>query len=333
MNAAALLQRLDRLGPTRAALLGATVGAGVGGPLLLADTPALRFAGCGALLGVGAALALRQRWVDREVTDQAAHAPGAPPRRDPRDLLDMVWVPSGTFMMGSDESDPDARSNEKPRFEAHVRQPLWVQRVPVTNADYRRFNADHAPGEPGNLPASDVSWLDAVRFCNDASQATGFAPAYEVRGDVIRWLPTDGYRLLTEIEWEYACRAHSQARLSFGDDPSQLGWYGWYDENSGGRKRPVGALRPNAFGLYDLHGNVWEWVWGQPYKYPLDRRTGRVTEMSTRMGSPVLRGGAFDREARDLRAASRDWDEPERRFSFVGFRCARGARPEPSVAP
>ena len=158
----------------------------------------------------------------------------------------MVWLPGGVFRMGQDESPYDG---EKPAHEVEV-SGFSIGQSPVTFEDYDRFCAAKGREPPndsgwgrGTRPVIDVSWEDATAYCEWLSEQTGAR-----------------YRLLTEAEWEYACRAGSPTRYCFGDDEQRLGEYAWYSKNAGGKTHPVREKRPNAWQLYDLHGNVWEWV-------------------------------------------------------------------------
>ncbi len=133
-----------------------------------------------------------------------------------------------------------------------------------------------------------------------------------------------GYRLPTEAEWEFACRGGKTTRYSFGADPSVLGEYGWFGENSGGRSHPVGQERRNDFGLYDMHGNVWEGCadgWDEDYykKTPDDDPPG-----ASGAASRIFRGGGWDSEPRECRSAIRYRFAPGNRSYFLGFRVARG---------
>jgi formylglycine-generating enzyme required for sulfatase activity len=131
------------------------------------------------------------------------------------------------------------------------------------------------------------------------------------------------FQLPTEAQWEYACRAGSKTRYCFGDDEKQLGDYAWYSKNSGNKTHPVGEKKPNAWGLYDMHGNVWEWCqdwWKDGYykESPVDDPTGAAT------GSfRVIRGGFWDYPARYCRSAFRGLDGPGRRHYDRGFRVSR----------
>src|SRR5262245_7681044 len=180
---------------------------------------------------------------------------------------------------------------------------------PVTQARYvevtgQRPNAAHGQ----RLPVESVSWWDAVAFCNALSKVEGLAPAYRLHAGVggIEWdASADGYRLPTEAEWEYACRAGTS-----GARYGELDEIAWYRGNSQERVHEVGGKRPNAWGLYDMLGNVWEWCWD-------------LYDAEVYGTYRVLRGGGWFDEHWSCRASVRRRSHPTFRIDDVGFRVAR----------
>ena len=160
-------------------------------------------------------------------------------------------------------------------------------------------------------PVENVSWTDAVEFCRKLSAM----PAEKTAGHV--------YRLPTEAEWEYACRSGTTTAYGFGDDASRLGDYGWFDGNSDSSTHPVGEKKPNAWGLYDMHGNVWEWCQDWYGDYP----SGSATDPTgaTSGSYRVIRGGSWSNDARYCRSAYRSWRTPEARYNNLGFRVLRSS--------
>jgi formylglycine-generating enzyme required for sulfatase activity len=193
--------------------------------------------------------------------------------------LEMVDIPAGKFNMGSNKYD-----NEKPIHEVIV-PAFQIGKYPITQAQYRVMgtNPSHFSGNPQN-PVEMVTWFDAQAFCKKLSQLTGKT-----------------YRLPTEAEWEYACRAGTETQFSFGDDESQLGDYAWFDGNSNSATHPVGQKQPNPWGIYDMHGNVWEWCADQYHESYATKSDNIKENGSIAWGDYIylshgslLRGGAFD---------------------------------------
>ncbi|MCP4663030.1 MAG: formylglycine-generating enzyme family protein [bacterium] len=217
-----------------------------------------------------------------------------------------VRIPAGTFKMGSAGDDPFASEVEKPAHHVTLNE-FWISKYPITNEQYRRLRLEgkNYKSEEGDLPVTRVSWHEAREFCKRL-----------------------GCRLPTEAEWEYAARAGTETPWSFGDDDSLIGRHAWYDGNSGFRVHPVGTREPNLWGLFDMHGNVWEWVDNEYTRYSPEPQTNPATPGASR-SSAVVRGGSFGGSPGDVRSACRGRDGPGFRGGFVGFRCVRGPRRQP----
>ena len=168
----------------------------------------------------------------------------------------------------------------------------------------------------------NVSWLDAVKFCNKLSEREKRTPFYRIDGTEVTIVGGNGYRLPTEAEWEYACRAKSTTLYPFGDDAGKLGEYAWYASNSESKTHPVGQKLPNAWGLYDMLGNVWEWCadW-------YDEKYYASSPPADPPGAPgashrVIRGGSWYGDPGYCRPAYRGRYTPGYRYDDLGFRVA-----------
>jgi len=251
-------------------------------------------------------------------------------------------IAAGTFPMGSLGGDTDAVDDERPQHRVRVTRPFYLGVYEINQAQYQAVmgnnpswfssngsGKDKIAGQSTDRhPVESVSWLDAVKFCNKLSEMEGLKPFYEINGETVRVLDWTGpgYRLPTEAEWEYACRANEPTpqRYSFGDNAGSLGEFAWYSENSGNATHPVGEKRPSGFGLFDMHGNVWEWCWDcysdAYYKEPTADDPRGPSGASHR----VLRGGGWINEPRGCRSAARYRYAPGERLYDLSFRLALG---------
>jgi hypothetical protein len=228
--------------------------------------------------------------------------------------MKLALIPKGTFMMGSPESE-EGYSEREVQHEVTLTKDFYLGVMEVTQAQYQKvmgenpswFQGERVLGDSSSRPVEQVSWEDAVEFCKRISDL----PEEKKAGRV--------YRLPTEAEWEYACRAGSKTAFSFGDEQGSLGDYASFSDNSEGKTHPVGAKKPNAWGLYDMHGNVWEWCgdwYGDYPKGAVSNPTG-PNEGSYR----VYRGGGWCFEAAFCRSAFRRGDYPSYRGG-IGVRVA-----------
>jgi formylglycine-generating enzyme required for sulfatase activity len=220
--------------------------------------------------------------------------------RNPADGATYVWIPPGTFMMGCSEQDSECKDDEKPAHEVAIEKGFWLGQTEVTVAAYARFAAKRGRQPPtgdGTLPMSGVSWVEAKEYC-----------------------AAIGGRLPTEAEWEYAARG-GKSRPFYG----AIAQIAWYATNSGDTLHPVGKKKPNAFGLYDMLGNVAEWVLDRYFdKYTLDSAaTGPDVEQPLASNAwAVARGGFWESEAENIRVSHRLPQLKEGEQIPIGFRCA-----------
>ena len=233
--------------------------------------------------------------------------PGTPPAGsqlktwlNPGDGLSSVWIPAGTFMMGLSAQDSECKDDEKPAHRVAIEKGFWLGQTEVTIAAFRRFavkSARRSPAGDDTLPVSGVSWAEAKDYCAEM-----------------------GGRLPTEAEWEYAARGGNT-------EP----YYGviteiaWYTDDSGDAPHAVGKKQPNAFGLYDMLGNVSEWVLDRYFdKYSFDSvATGpRVEPPLASNALGIARGGSWESDASALRVSHRLAQETDGGETPVGFRCA-----------
>jgi endoglucanase len=250
---------------------------------------------------------------------RGAESASEPPKEDktkspPKELtvdlgggvkLEMVLIPAGEFMMGSPDSDKSAASDEKPQHRVRITKPFYLGKYPVTQEQWTALMGDNPSYFKGpKNPVEEVSWDDCLQFLRRLNEKAGGGT----------------WQFPTEAQWEYACRAGSTTKYCFGDDESGLGEYGWYDKNSGGKPHSVGEKKPNAWGLYDMHGNIWQWCedWYDSGYYahsPTDDPAGPATGSER-----VSHGGCWFSPARSARSANHGRIEPEHRGSHLGFR-------------
>ena len=257
-------------------------------------------------------------------------------------------IPPGKFEMGSPQEEIDALvesttvpywhgwfRSEGPQHRVKLTQAFYLASCEVTQQQYQEVvgvNRSHfsstGPGkdavkdpDTSQHPEDQVSWFDAVDFCNKLSEREQRSPYYLRDGEVVKVLGGTGYRLPTEAEWEYACRAGTRMRWSFGDNETDLAQHAWYGINAGGTTHRVAALSANPFGLYDLYGNVWEWCWDWHGEYT----AGAASDpQGSAVGSErVRRGGAYFHDWPISRSALHFLGDPLGRNLDTGFRVAR----------
>jgi formylglycine-generating enzyme required for sulfatase activity len=233
--------------------------------------------------------------------------------------MKFMLIPAGRFSMGSQLSPEEiARryggaakhyKDELPPHPVEITKPFYLQTTEVSQGQWKkviRDNQSRFKGCGDDCPVERVSWGMAQEFISKLNQMEG----------------TKKYRLLTEAEWEYACQVGTTTVFSFGNEVDKLGGYAWYRNNSEGQTHPVGKKKPNAWGLFDMYGNVWEWCQDWYGDYPSNSVADPKGPDKGKYR--VLRGGSWLNNARDLRSALRDGDLPDlRNHHGYGFRVVR----------
>ena len=219
--------------------------------------------------------------------------------------IEFVLIPAGEFPMGSRDKEKD----ETPVHQVRISSAFYLGKYEVKQAQWQAVmgnNPSRFSNDP-NRPVEQVSWEEVQQFIGQLNSREG----------------SNTYRLPTEAEWEYAARAGTTTAYSFGEDVGQLGTYAWYSENSGGTTHPVGQKARNAWGLHDMHGNVWEWMqdWYGAYAADAVRDPQGPASGLYR----VIRGGSWGYDARYCRSASRFDAAPGNRYGTLGFRLLRTA--------
>jgi len=216
-------------------------------------------------------------------------------------LTNMVPIQAGSFM--------------RIRYPVTLTYAFWISKCEVTQAEYQAVTGKNPSKFTGDLqrPVDKVSHMDAQAYCEAITRRERDA----------RRLPVGlEYRLPTEAEWEYACRAGTTNRFSFGDDTTDAALYAWTDENSEASTHPIGLKRPNPWGLYDMHGNVWEWVHDWFAEYPAMALTNPAGPPTSKF--KVFRGGGWNNEIQFARSGNRFMMSATNGIHFVGFRMALG---------
>ncbi len=227
----------------------------------------------------------------------------------------MVFIPPGTFTMGSPADEVDRDVDEGPQTVVTLTRGYFIGKYLVTQAEYLAVMSNNPSYFVGNsnLPVESLDYYDASAYCQQLTQRellAGRLPA--------GW----AYRLPTEAEWEYACRAGTTTRFTFGDDPGymQIGSYAWYYANSSNTTHPVGLKLPNPWGLYDLPGNVWEWCLDWYDWYPGGNVTDPTGPAVVFLEYRVLRGGSWEYFPNYCRSANRYFDYESNRYNDYGVR-------------
>ena len=223
----------------------------------------------------------------------------------------MLRITGGAFDMG----------DEKTKRHKVTVGDFWIDKYPVTQSLYHKVMGDNPSSFKGDdKPVENVTWFDAVNFCNKLSGSMALDPVYKLEGYKLEMIEgAQGFRLCTEAEWEYACRGGTK-----GGRYGNIDEIAWYDKNSGDATQGVGQKKPNQYGLYDMLGNVWEWVeddWHENYNDAPDDGSAWIDK--PRGSDRVMRGGSWSGFAQYCRSAYRNDCPPDYRDFILGFRLSR----------
>lgn len=248
-------------------------------------------------------------------------------KSDLKDSL-MVKIPGGEFEMGSDTGDLDAEPKHKVMITA-----FYMDKYEVTQAMYEPLvgkNPCKYKTTSGDNPVERVTWTDCAKYCNKRSKEEGLTPCYDEKTWVCNF-DADGYRLPTEAEWEYACRGGKTTEYFFGNNAKDLSAYAWFMDNSGAKTHPVGKKKPNPYGLYDILGNVSEWVHDN-YDEEYYKSSVKKDPKGPKEGFKQMRGGSWTDDEDSMFSWVRTFnDDPDqavvcRAYDMYGFRCVRNAK-------
>lgn len=244
---------------------------------------------------------------------------------------DMIYVPAGIFTMGCSDAiqeliGGDCSGDDSP---GRVEMPsFYISNTEITFNQYDLYCEEVGKEKPsdegwgrGNRPVINVSWYDAIEYCNWLSIKEGFSPRYKINGQniIVDW-GARGYRLPTEAEWEYAAQESQFEKQTIYSGGNRLDEVGWYNLNSNSRTHPVGSKKANKLGIHDMSGNVWEWCWDWYGEYRNKEQVSFHPKGAENGRMKIIRGGSWSNQAESSRIITRSSNNPNTRRNSIGFR-------------